>query len=168
MRKAHKGQRRKVEREVSRGHSRCGMTEGPNLSRVVSHACSLRVLGRSSDESREPAVNTGRTSSPEGDPGVHRTTGDTTNETSSLLLPSPWMVGSTGTAVCGTARTVVWEGAGGFRLPTRWGWVQRWMADGEAELFTALAVHCMALRGNAARIPQRLPAQQAPAPHHRT
>ena len=86
-----KGRRRQAEREVSRGHSRCGMTEGPNLSRVVSHAYSLRVLGRSSDESREPAINTGRTSSPEGDPGVHRTTGDTTNETSSLLChPHGW------------------------------------------------------------------------------
>ncbi len=30
------------------------MTEGPNLSRVASHACSLRVLGRSSGASREP------------------------------------------------------------------------------------------------------------------
>ena len=72
----------------SRGHSRCGRTEGPNLSRVASHACSLRVLGSSSDESREPAISTGRTSSPEGDRGVHRTTGDTTNETSSMLRSS--------------------------------------------------------------------------------
>jgi len=84
MRKAHKGRRRKAEREVSRGHSRCGMTEGPNLSRVVSHTCSLRVLGTSSGVSREPAIHAGRAGSPEGDSGVYRTTGDTTNETSSM------------------------------------------------------------------------------------